>query len=102
MMVGYGANLIPWMGISRCAFLYHYMGSSVFATLALAWWGDRALSRQNPTLTRMVWIAIGFCVVGFIFWMPIFLGLPLDEAGYRLRMWFPSWVEGASALKRKW
>lgn len=102
MMVGYGANLIPWMGISRCAFLYHYMGSSVFATLALAWWGDRALSRQNPTLTRMVWIAIGFCVVGFIFWMPIFLGLPLDEVGYRLRMWFPSWVEGASALKRKW
>jgi hypothetical protein len=45
--------------------------------------------------------AIGFCVVGFIFWMPVLLGLPLDEAGYRLRMWFPSWVEGASALKRK-
>lgn len=102
IMVGYGANLIPWMGISRCAFLYHYMGSSVFATLALAWWGDRALSRQNPALTRMVWIAIGLCVVGFIFWMPIFLGLPLDDVGYRLRMWFPSWVEGASALKRKW
>ena len=102
IMVGYGANLIPWMGISRCAFLYHYMGSSVFATLALAWWGDRALSRQNPALTRMVWIAIGLSVVGFIFWMPIFLGLPLDDVGYRLRMWFPSWVEGASALKRKW
>ncbi len=102
MIVGYGANLIPWMGISRCAFIYHYMGSSVFATLALAWWGDRALSRQNPTLTRMVWIAIGLGVVGFIFWMPIFLGLPLDDVGYRSRMWFPSWVEGASALKRKW
>ena len=102
IMVGYGANLIPWMGISRCAFLYHYMGSSVFATLALAWWGDRALSRQNPTLTRLVWIAIGLSVVGFIFWIPIFLGLPLDGMGYRLRMWFPSWVEGASALKRKW
>ncbi|MCX5963578.1 MAG: phospholipid carrier-dependent glycosyltransferase [Cyanobacteria bacterium] len=101
MMVGYGANLIPWMSISRCAFLYHYMGSSVFATLALAWWGDRALSRQNPTMTRVVWIAIGLGVVGFIFWMPIFLGLPLDDVGYRLRMWFPSWVEGASALKRK-
>ncbi len=102
IMIGYGANLIPWMGISRCAFLYHYMGSSVFATLALAWWGDRVLSRQNPTLTRTVWIAIGFCIVGFIFWMPMFLGLPLDEVGYRSRMWLPSWVEGASALRRKW
>jgi dolichyl-phosphate-mannose-protein mannosyltransferase len=101
MMVGYGTNLIPWMGISRCAFIYHYMGSSVFATLALAWWGDRALSQENPALTRTVWITIGLCVVGFIFWMPIFLGLPLDETGYRLRMWFPSWIEGASALKRK-
>ena len=102
MMIGYGANLIPWMGISRCAFLYHYMGSSVFATLALAWWGDRALSRENLTLTRMTWIAIGLCALGFMFWMPVFLGLPLDEMGYRSRMWFPSWVEGASALKRKW
>ena len=102
MMIGYGANLIPWMGISRCAFLYHYMGSSVFATLALAWWGDRALSRENPTLTRTTWIAIGLCALGFMFWMPVFLGLPLDEMGYRSRMWLPSWVEGASALKRKW
>ena len=102
MMIGYGANLIPWMGISRCAFLYHYMGSSVFATLALAWWGDRALSRENPTLTRTTWIAIGLCALGFMFWMPVFLGLPLDEVGYRSRMWLPSWVEGASALKRKW
>jgi dolichyl-phosphate-mannose-protein mannosyltransferase len=100
IMVGYGANLIPWMGISRCAFLYHYMGSSVFATLALAWWGDRALARKNIEINQWVWIGLGLTIIGFIWWLPIFLGWPLDERGYQLRMWFPTWVEGVSALRK--
>lgn len=101
IMTGYGANLIPWMGISRCAFLYHYMGSSVFALLALAWWGDRALSHTEQNLKPWVWIGVGVAIVGFIWWIPIFLGLPLDIPGYQGRMWFPTWVEGVNALKPK-
>jgi dolichyl-phosphate-mannose-protein mannosyltransferase len=102
IMVGYGANLIPWMGISRCAFLYHYMGSSVFATLALAWWGDRFLAREDQDWGRLVWFGIGVTIVGFVWWLPVFLGLPLESRDYQVRMWFPTWVEGVNALNRKW
>jgi dolichyl-phosphate-mannose-protein mannosyltransferase len=102
IMVGYGANLIPWMGISRCAFLYHYMGSSVFATLALAWWGDRILAREDRSEQPFVWFGVGLAIVGFAWWMPVFLGLPLDARDYQVRMWFPTWVEGVNALNRKW
>ncbi len=102
VMVGYGANLIPWMGISRCAFLYHYMGSSVFATLALAWWGDRFLARDDADWGRLVWFGMGLAIVGFVWWLPVFLGWPLDARDYQVRMWFPTWVEGVNALNRKW
>jgi dolichyl-phosphate-mannose-protein mannosyltransferase len=102
IMVGYGANLIPWMGISRCAFLYHYMGSSIFSTLALAWWGDRILSREDRGDHPFVWFGVGLAIVGFMWWMPVFLGLPLDTRAYQVRMWFPTWVEGVNALNRKW
>ncbi len=102
IMVGYGANLIPWMGISRCAFLYHYMGSSVFATLALAWWGDRILTREDRNWGQFVWFGIGLAIVGFVWWMPVFLGWPLSTQDYQVRMWFPTWVEGVNALNRKW
>lgn len=102
IMVGYGANLIPWMGISRCAFLYHYMGSSVFATLALAWWGDRFLAHKDPDWNRVIWFGMGVVILGFVWWLPVFLGLPLDTKDYQVRMWFPTWVEGVNALNRKW
>ncbi len=95
--IGYGGNLLPWMQISRCAFLYHYMGASVFATLGLAHFCDRALAR--PQLRGIVIWGLFLVAIGFVWWMPVYLGLPLDQVGYQRRMWFSSWVEGANAFK---
>jgi dolichyl-phosphate-mannose-protein mannosyltransferase len=88
---------LPWMQISRCAFLYHYMGASVFATLGLAHFCDRALAK--PQLRGLVIWGLFLVAIGFVWWMPVYLGLPLDQAGYQRRMWFPSWVEGVNAFK---
>lgn len=90
LVINYAANLLPWVKVSRCTFLYHYMGSLVFAELALAWivadWLNRPFYRQ---------LAIGIIiliVLAFLFWLPIYLGLPLSTTGYRLRMWFENWI----------
>jgi dolichyl-phosphate-mannose-protein mannosyltransferase len=89
-LINYGANLLPWMGVTRCIFLYHYMGSSVFAGIALAWWCDRAWDDGNwGNVAKILLVAIG---LAFVFWLPIYLGLPLSPADYKLRMWFPSWI----------
>ena len=95
--IGYGSNLLPWAKISRCAFLYHYMGASVFATLSLAYCFDRALSK--PNLRGFTIWGLFLVAIGFVWWMPVFLGLPLDAPGYQSRMWFRSWIEGANAFK---
>ncbi|HBB32878.1 MAG TPA: dolichyl-phosphate-mannose--protein O-mannosyl transferase [Cyanobacteria bacterium UBA8803] len=92
LVMNWLANLLPWVKVTRCTFLYHYMGSSVFAGLGLAWIVDRWLHRKKPRWRNAGIIAIALVVAAFIFWLPIYLGLPLSPQGYKLRMWFPSWI----------
>lgn len=90
LMVNYLANLLPWVEVSRCVFLYHYMGASVFASMMLAWFVDRWFGRCEFQIVA-AWIVL-IIAGGFIFWMPIYLGLPLTVGEYNLRMWFRSWI----------
>ncbi len=92
LVVNYAANLLPWIPVTRCAFLYHYMGASVFAMMALAWLVDRWLNSYQPLLKTAGFGTLSMVALAFIFWMPIYLGLPLSSIGFQLRMWFPSWL----------
>lgn len=91
-VINWAANLLPWVKVTRCIFLYHYMGSSVFASLALAWWIDRWLHSPKKYL-RGIGITIIFTVIAaFIFWLPVHLGLPLSPDGWKMRMLLQSWI----------
>jgi dolichyl-phosphate-mannose-protein mannosyltransferase len=92
LVANYAANLLPWARVTRCVFLYHYMGASVFSGLALAWIVDRWLQHEKKEFRDLGWGIIGFILLAFVFWMPIYLGLPLSPAAYQWRMWFPSWI----------
>jgi dolichyl-phosphate-mannose-protein mannosyltransferase len=86
------ANLLPWGRVTRCIFLYHYMGASVFSGLALAWLVDRWLHSKQPHYRSAGATVIFLVLVAFVFWLPIYLGLPLSVQSYNLRMWFSSWI----------
>ncbi|BAZ06022.1 dolichyl-phosphate-mannose--protein mannosyltransferase [Calothrix sp. NIES-3974] len=92
IVINYFIHLAPWVKVSRCVFIYHYMTGVVFAFLGLAWFVDWCLQTKNTPLqiigTAIIWTVIG----GFIFWLPIYLGLPLTTSQYSLRMWFSSWI----------
>ncbi|BBD59977.1 family 39 glycosyl transferase [Nostoc sp. HK-01] len=92
LVVNYATNLVPWMGVSRCAFIYHYMTAVVFAFLAIAWFVDQCLrSYYRPLQAIGVTISL-MILVAFVYWLPIYLGLPITSADYKLRMWFNSWI----------
>ncbi|MEQ9372293.1 MAG: phospholipid carrier-dependent glycosyltransferase [Coleofasciculus chthonoplastes F3-SA18-01] len=86
------AQLLPWIGVSRCTFLYHYMGASVFSGLGLAWLIDRWLHRGQESWQIAAITVISLILLAFVFWLPIYLGLPLSPGGHQLRMWFRSWI----------
>ncbi|MBD2355759.1 phospholipid carrier-dependent glycosyltransferase [Tolypothrix sp. FACHB-123] len=92
IVLNYAANLLPWVKVTRCVFIYHYMCAVVFVFLAIAWFVDQCLRSYHREF-RGVGVTIIFLILlGFIFWMPIYLGLPLTSEGYKLRMWFTSWI----------
>jgi len=86
------AQLLPWIGVSRCTFLYHYMGASVFSGLSLAWLIDRWLHRDQESWQIAGITVISLIILAFAFWLPIYLGLPLSPEAHQLRMWFRSWI----------
>jgi dolichyl-phosphate-mannose--protein O-mannosyl transferase len=89
--IGYGANFLPWMLVSRCTYIYHYMGASLFSFMALAWVLDRVWQRPELHLRAIAPTLILICFVAFVFWSPMFLGLPLSREAFDLRMWMQSW-----------
>ncbi|TAF57537.1 MAG: phospholipid carrier-dependent glycosyltransferase [Oscillatoriales cyanobacterium] len=89
--IGYGANFFPWMLVSRCTYIYHYMGASLFSFLALAWVLDRVWQRPELHLRAIAPTVILICFAAFLFWSPIFFGLPLSREAFDLRMWMSSW-----------
>ncbi|MBG1267495.1 dolichyl-phosphate-mannose--protein mannosyltransferase [Nostoc sp. WHI] len=92
LILNYAANLVPWMKVTRCVFIYHYMCAVVFVFLAIAWFVDQCLRSYYQQL-RALGITITFIILAaFIFWMPVYLALPLSPEGYKLRMWFNSWI----------
>lgn len=92
LLLNWAANLLPWLSVTRCLFLYHYMESLVFALLALALILDRWFHTPKPSHRAIGITVIFLIVVAFVFWMPLYLGLPLSPEAIHIRRWFPSWI----------
>ncbi len=87
IVINYAANLLPWLKVTRCLFIYHYMGAVLFAILGLAWLIDIWL-RSGSKFWQGLGITTIFSVTAtFIFWLPIYLGLPIEKTDLSLRLW---------------
>ena len=90
--LGFLSNFLPWVIVSRCTFFYHYQSASVFKFLALAW-VTAELLKGKAIWQKALGSAIVLTVVaGFIYWIPVQLGLPIESPSYYSRMWFRSWI----------
>ena len=75
VLILYGTQLIPWMLVTRCTFLYHYFPSSMFCLAALALVLARMRQRDWAR-----WLAAGLCAAAavlFAVYYPALSGLPI-------------------------
>lgn len=90
-LVSYGANWLPWSQVSRCLYLYHHMPASIFSFCALGWLLNRGLQQSDRFWNLCSWMTIVLIFFSFIYWLPIYLGLPLPPEAFHQRMWLRSW-----------
>jgi len=89
ILIGYLAQLVPWMLVSRLTFEYHYFPSTVFLLLALCH-AFNALRMKNPRWKRPVYAFTALCLVLFAAFYPVLTGIPVSRwyTGTFLR-WIP-------------
>jgi dolichyl-phosphate-mannose-protein mannosyltransferase len=92
LLVNWAANLLPWVRVTRCLFIYHYMESLIFAVLAIALLVDHWLQSRHNWRNVAGMTIVCLIVIAFIFWMPLYLGLPLSPMEIQIRRWLATWV----------
>lgn len=92
LLMGFGANFVPWMLITRCQFSYHYQPASVFAFIALTWYLARLTSAPRNAAKLVVVLALGLIGAAFIYWLPLATGSNISIEQFHARMWLQSWV----------
>ena len=77
VLILYAAQLLPWMLVTRCTFLYHYFPSSVFCLAAIV-----LVLSQLRDARRAKRIGAALCVaalVVFVWFYPAVSGLPVPD-----------------------
>ncbi len=82
----YFFNLLPFIGINRAMFLYHYLTAMIIGVIALIYGMDKLSGRKKIAIG-----VIGLALVSFIYFAPLSYGLPLSNTAFKERIWFSSW-----------
>ncbi len=91
LLLNYGANFLPWIKVTRCTFIYLYMPAAIFGFLSIAWLVERWLYSFDIEF-RLLGVTASFLILlAFVFWLPVYLGLPLSTEAFQWRMWLRSW-----------
>lgn len=92
LILGLACNLVPWIGINRCIFIYHYFASVPFIILFTVY-VLRHLARKDVKIGAIVTVVLLIAaVVVFFMFRPIWTGTTVSReyVGTWLR-WQKSW-----------
>jgi dolichyl-phosphate-mannose-protein mannosyltransferase len=100
VLIGYAANYLPWLLVSRCLFIYHYMSAALFSFMALTIaldqllpknvesWAGLKINLRSQWWRYTIFASIMLAVFSSqIFFIPIWLGTDLSFTAFYQRMW---------------
>jgi len=88
LILGYLANLLPFIFIGRVMFLYHYESALVFSIMCIAFLVDLLPGRKKAIAVALI---LALALAAFIYWSPLTYGTPLTDQQLQARMWLSSW-----------
>ena len=91
LILGYAAQYVPWMRISRITFIYHYFPAILFVMLMMGYTFDCIVKRFSWG-KKAVTVYLATAVIVFFVFFPVVSGFPVDrEWGMKLR-WLKDWI----------
>ena len=92
ILIGYLANLLPWVLVSRLTFAYHYFPCTVFLVLALGRIFED-LRRRDRRWKLSLGSFTGVCVALFVMFYPVLSGMPVsaDYCKHYLKWFEDTW-----------
>jgi dolichyl-phosphate-mannose-protein mannosyltransferase len=91
LLGGFAINLLPFIGIGRVMFIYHYLTAYIFAIIMIAYW----IAKFKPTNeNKQVKIILGLILLAgifFLYFSPLSYGLDITQSEFMNRMWLTSW-----------
>lgn len=97
LMIGYLAQYLPWIFISRYTFLYHYFTCVPFLILMIGYSIYKGYNKKKTEKEKKHFLAkvIGYCtcaVALFFFFYPVLSGYPFGrEFAQQFYRWFSQW-----------
>ncbi len=91
ILLGYLAQLVPWIFVSRLTFEYHYFPCTVFLVLTMGYI-FRLMELNCRHGRAYIWGLSVFCIALFALFYPALSGAPVDNASAtKLLGWLPTW-----------
>jgi dolichyl-phosphate-mannose--protein O-mannosyl transferase len=87
-VVAYCLNLIPYLGVARSTFIYHYMPALIYGELLLARVVEHLAGSRTPQAARLVLLIVGLVWLHYTPWI---YGFPLTNDAHQRRRWNPRW-----------
>ena len=100
LVIAYLAQILPWVFVSRIAFIYHYFPNVPFIALMIAY-----MFKQSDVFNKKFFIktfrnrkiaAVSFALAVFALFLlfyPVLTGIPINREFVSIYLrWFPSWV----------
>ena len=89
LLVGYLAQVLPWVFISRLTFEYHYFAATLFLVLALGYVFDRLRQRGYLGIVYVFTAASGAL---FALFYPVLTGVTVSRSyAWNVLKWLPDW-----------
>ena len=89
ILVGYLAQVLPWVFISRLTFEYHYFAATLFLVLALGYVFDRLRQRGSFGIVYVFTAASGALLALFY---PVLTGVTVSRSyAWNVLKWLPDW-----------
>jgi len=92
ILIGYLAQLLPWIAVSRIVFVYHYFPSTLFIVLALAHMFNTLIERRKFSGAKIVYAYTAVTAVIFALFFPMLSGMYMPGWYYsNFIKWFYLW-----------